>query len=384
MAEASLLLVLGLIVVLSATDPIPVPVALPGIFLLPARVNGAESTFDHFLFDTGSPFTWMYHYKLVRNVLGKDDGGYAITMLRTHIVPPEGGMEIKYVDESVFEAALWTQKEFQIGNHKWKEPFGIIKRAEQNSAIPDMTGLIGASRTSAFVKSHPVFGFSPLSLGSMSMHLSRQEPSVVCKDGEFTKFDLSKGSRHSGHWAVDVEVRYSRVQFTTGVIFDTGSSVLVLNMPMFNEYQKQLHRLNIPVRYDEGSLSGVVHCRYVDRLPTWEIRKGGKIIPITPYMYVRRRSASHCRVLVGGVDSTHSMIIGTPLLRWIVSEFDSENGRVSMCVPIKSFVDDYANAFVDLSSEEVGESRSCHVNGGLSIFWSFTYLVILVSVLVSA
>jgi hypothetical protein len=372
-------IIFGFIYGCFAETALPVPVVYPGIFLMPAKVSGSEAELDNFLFDTGSPFTWMYHYKFVQKELGLEKGGYAVTNLKTRVVPPEGGMEIKYVDESIFEASVWTKKTITIGHHTWREPFGIVKNVKNHlSHIPKMTGLIGASRDSEFAKSHPIFGFTPLDQGTMVIHLNQLDPIKVCKDKKFMTLRMPKEGRYARHWSSDVEVKFSRVLYKTGVVLDTGSSVIVLNSQMFTAYLQQLEKLNIRVEYTKGSMSGALDCKYVEKLPSWEIRNGQSSILITPFMYVRRRSRTHCRVLVAGIDGNHPMIIGTPLLRWVVSQFDVADSTMSVCVPVRSFVEDYRKAFTDPGYDEELQCPGCNSKGITDVLPSISMAVAII------
>ena len=132
-----------------------VSVRVPGVFQVYTQVAGSESVFNSLLFDTGSSRTWLYHYKYLRDVRRYRFGGYSVTRLHTRIDPPRGGVDIKYVDDSQVRASVWTVKQFKIGDHSWSQPFGIVEREEQ-PAPGKFTGLLGASRSSDFAKTHPV------------------------------------------------------------------------------------------------------------------------------------------------------------------------------------------------------------------------------------
>lgn len=336
-----------------------VSIVSPGVFQINVKVAGSESDTETLLLDTGSPYTWLYHYRYVRDVLRYPYGGYGVTRLRTRIEPPRGGVDIKYVDESEIGASVWTVKEFSIGEHSWSQPFGIAERVKQSDPLPLMTGLLGASRGSYFAAVHPVFGFEPVAPGQLALRLSHQDGGAVCRRGEFAFFDIVKEGKYSSHWSTDTVIKFGKVAFKTGMIVDSGSSVLVLNLPMFEKFRQQLALAGVPVEYGRGALSGTVSCHFVDRMPSWEIHEGSQVILVTPRMYVTRRAGGLCRVAVAGIDGNHPMILGTPALRWLVSEFDSKNGRMGLCAPVKSFISD--KGMMDPDLYEVQDCPSCNM-----------------------
>ena len=332
-----------------------------GLFKIEVSIAGSEADRDTLLFDTGSPFTWLYHYRYVRDILKFPPGGYGTTKLSTRILPPEGGQVIKYADETVYEATVWTLRNFTMGEHTWVQPFGIVDRTGQVERNAQTTGLLGASRSSAFVNVFPIFGFRPTARGTLSMRLSVQDPSAVCHEGKMSFFTLVQSGRYAVHWATDTTVQFNKVVLKTGVIFDTGASVLGLNSVAFKAFTHQLDSLNISFKYSpDHPLSGEVDCADVRHLPSWEIHHQNGVIHITPQMYVAKRSASMCRLQVAHISGGHPIVLGTPLLGNIVSEFDLENGRVGICRPSTSFITDYDHTPGMNDYNEVQDCPSCN------------------------
>jgi hypothetical protein len=232
-----------------------------------------------------------------------------------------------------------------MGNQTWIQPFGIVSNSGETERVTKTTGLLGASRSSAFVKLFPLFGFRPISRGLVSLSLSGQDHSAVCHEGKMVSFDVVQAGRYAVHWATDTVVQFNKVILNTGVIFDTGASVLGLNSVAFVAFTHQLDLLAIPYTYKTNfSLAGDIDCANVKLLPSWEIHHQNSIIVITPQMYVVKRSASSCRLKVGHLSGDHPIVLGTPLLGNVVSEFDADNSRVGICRPSASFITDYDHA----------------------------------------
>jgi hypothetical protein len=347
----------------SAINEPRVYVVSPGIFLTDIRIQGEKGA-NKLLFDTGSPHSWVFHYKLLRDSPPFQKGGFGTTNLKTRIDAPVDCDRIKYVDDSEYFVSTWTQRSFNFGQHSWLQPFGIVDRVKQRDQIPNMTGLLGAGRNSFFTRANPVFGFSPVTRDDLTFHLSRQDPEKACRDSRFVFFKLAESVLFHNHWAADTNIKYGETLFKTGIIFDTGSSLLVLNLPMFEKFKERLNSLNISVVYSNGVLSGTIQCADVIRLPTWEIHHDGQILLITPHMYTGRR-AGRCRVLVAGIEGNHPMILGTPALRWLVSEFDAENKRMGLCVPIHSLLGDKDE--FDPHFSEVMDCETCNNRLGPSL-----------------
>ncbi len=361
-------------------DAMSVLIYEAGIFQVFTQVAGPGTVLNSLAFDTGGSRTWLYQYKYVRDVLGYPSGGYSVTRLRTRIDPPRGGVDIKYGDGSQVRASVWTVKEFKIGDHSWSQPFGIVDREEER-APRIFTGLLGASRSSHFAKTHPVFGFHPVSPGRLLLHLSRQNASEVCKTGEFTFFSLSLYGRYTGQWATDAVVKFGKVAFNTGILLDTGSSVISLNSEMFEKFREQLDSSGIPVSYDGRLMLGKVSCHLVDRMPSLVIRQGSQVILVTPRMYASRKVGEvggKCLVAVVGHDTDytdHGMILGVPALGWLVSEFDSQNNRMGLCAPVKSIVED--EGVLDPDLFEFQDCPTCDRKSSEPIKWTAGFITLL-------
>jgi hypothetical protein len=148
---------------------------------------------------------------------------------------------------------------------------------------------------------------------------------------------------------------------------------------MFEKFREQLDHSGIPVSYDGRLMSGKVSCHLVDRMPSLVIRQGSQVILVTPRMYASRKVGGKCSVAVGGVETDHGMILGVPALGWLVSEFDSQNNRMGLCAPVKSFVED--EGVLDPDLFEFQDCPTCDPKSSEPINWTagfITFLLIIV------
>lgn len=361
----------------SGAIPHSIPVETQSLFKVQVKVAGAHAESDVMIFDTGSPYTWLYHYRYVRDILRYPQGGYSVTRLKTRIRPPEGGRFLKYVDDSEYDAGVWTIRRFKMGDHEWVQPFGIVVRASQADFGARATGLFGASRGSHFVQLFPVFGFVPVSSGLMSMVLNAVPAAQVCLHGQMVRFNLTKKGPFASHWASDTQIHYNRVLLNAGVVFDTGASVLGLNGMAFASFTKQLESLGIRFEYAPDFMHGRVDCADVRHLPNWEIRQGSQTLLITPQMYVSRRSLVTCQLHVGKLDGNHPIILGTPLLGHVVSEFNAQEGTVSLCRPLHSGITDYGHTVGAADFDEIQNCPRCGDRGSAVSYPSLVFMFLL-------
>ena len=350
-------------ILISATDSAVVAgavVSVGSVFRIPVSVNGSHSDIDNLVFDTGSPHTWIYHYRYVRQLPAQQGGGYPITGLRTRITPPTGGNRLEYADEDVFHADVWTQKTFTIGDHSWLQPFGVVHEANQRGVIPGVTGLLGASRASPFTTLHPTFGFKPIAKGSLTLSLSRFNATESCREGNMSYFSLARSGRFARYWGTDGELSFGSMALRGGMIFDTGSSVIALPATAFAGFRRLLSTLGIRYNYQPRLLAGVIPCSDVSKLPSWKLQHASKTISITPAMYVRRVSLTQCVIQVCELSDRYPIILGLPLLEHVVSEFDSSQNRVGICHATVAFVNDRSDTPFEARDGDFYDCPSCN------------------------
>lgn len=330
------LLVLPAILAASGTriDRPPIPVVFNSVLQLRVSVEGSVDANDLMILDTGSRLSWILHYRLVDELPHHNGGGYGVTHLGTVIDIPKGGRNIRYVDNDSFESRVWTRKKFSLGSHSWMQSFGIVERARVRAMLPMVTGLIGASRDSEFALLHRVFGFKPYSKKEMGLQIAHTDAREECFGGFFTFFSLIGTGPFRSHWTIQEGIEFGKMQLTGHIILDTGASVIAMPQTVFKIFTDQLKSLGIEFNYLPGRMLGSINCSDVEKLPDWVLRKEGENgIRITKQMYVHRSRDGHCALLVSEVKDSLPIIIGTPLLGHVVSEFDSEKQHVGLCHP---------------------------------------------------
>lgn len=317
----------------------PIPVVFRSILQLRVSVEGSVDTSDLMILDTGSRLSWILHYRLLENMPRHNGGGYGVTHLGTVIDIPEGGRNIRYVDNDSFESRVWTRKKFSLGSHSWIQSFGIVHRARVRAMLPMVTGLIGASRISEFALSHRVFGFKPYSKNEMGLQIAHTDAREECFGGSFTFFPLVGEGRFRRHWTIMEGIDFGKMQVKGHIILDTGASVIAMPQTVFKTFMDQITSLGIKFDYSPGPMLGSIDCSDVVKLPDWVLRKeGGDGIRITKQMFVQHSSDGRCALLVSELEDSMPFIIGTPLLGHVVSEFDSERQHVGLCHPRNSWI----------------------------------------------
>lgn len=318
-------------------DCVEYPVSITNIFLVRVQIQGSKSDYERLIIDTGSPFTWLYNYKILAGAHGHAYGGYGTTALRTLIEAPHGGNVIVYADSDGVECDKWTIRNFTLRGKTWQEPFGIASVAMEREKKPNHTGLLGASRGSNFVKSFPVFGFNPMSPKIAEMFFDSIDP-IWCVEGRITRFPLIESSR-DGHWGSDAKVSFGESVFNEGFVLDTGSTVIALPVRAFYKFTDELKSRGIQFIYKPEKLYGVIDCSMLEWLPSWYI--GDKSTPnhvrIQPFLYVEQSARSTlCIVNVAKVSANHPLIFGLPVTRNYVSEFSALGNTVGLCIPASS------------------------------------------------
>ena len=309
-------------------------VYISNVFWVPVEIEGSKAVHERLVLDTGSPFTWIYNYKILKEAHGTMVGGYGTTALQTLVTAPRGGNVIIYADNDRIECDKWTEREFTLHSRKWDEPFGIANYAIQRAKRPAYTGLLGVSRDSNFIRSVDVFGFKPSSRHEAEMFYTPIQRDW-CRNNSLVYYPLSKGHREfERHWASDTIVTFGEIRYKTGFILDTGASVIALPTAAFRDFTNALWVRGIRFQYYPDKLQGVIPCSAVPEMPSWYI--GDKDTEghfrVTPSMYVVEDSGDElCAVDVARVSTGHPIIFGLPVLRHAVSEFNNKNKSIGLC-----------------------------------------------------
>ena len=319
-----------------------IPVSRHSTITVSVSIEGAVSSRDLMIFDTGSRFSWVLHYRLIKFSPLHTGGGYSISRLRTGIDIPEGGRRIQYADGDTFESSAWARKNFTIGSHSWEQSFGIVDNVEVRELPTMVTGLIGASRNSEFAQSHPIFGFVPYTPIKMGLNLEAVDAASVCHADSMVYFPLTRKSPLDNHWAITGAVSFGGMLFRGHFVLDTGASVIGLPRVLFEAFVFELLKRNIKFAYSRQLLSGRIRCSDAYKLPDWWlIRDKGSYITITKEMYVRKADQGICYLLVAELENHNPFILGLPLLGHVVSEFNAHTERAGLCRPKNSWITDY-------------------------------------------
>ena len=315
------------------------PVSSNLTFQVEAEVEGAEGEQQTLIFDTGSTFSWLFHYTIVRRHHPTGQGGYSATRLRTRIISPMGGDMFQYVDNTVVQTSDWTSKKFKIGDHEWEQSFGINRNVHRAVGI-GVVGLIGASPGSDFSQIHRIFGFDPVSRKLLNLNFDRVDPTQKCWGKSMSYFPRTGTGKY---WAAEGIVSFAAMRFRRTIAFDTGSTVIALPQLAFGLFVKEMLKHDSSYQYYSELLFGSMDCAKRPLLPTWTVSPDNLPehgVLITPHMYVMGLEGNRCMVAVARVANVLPIIMGIPLLQYTISEFDSENHRVGVCQPIKPVVPD--------------------------------------------
>jgi hypothetical protein len=308
---------------------------ISNVFWVSVKIDGSKAEYEKLVLDTGSPFTWLYNYKILEGYHGTIVGGYGTTALRTVVNAPRGGNVIIYADNDRIECDNWTEKEFTLHSRKWKEPFGIASYVVQRAKKPLFTGLMGVSRDSNFMKSVDVFGFKPLSRNEAEMFYTPIQPEW-CWNNTLVYFPISDNNRErTKHWASDEVVTFGGTEYNYGFILDTGASVIALPTDAFRDFKLELQSRGITFKYNPEKLSGVIPCSAMSELPSWYIgdKHTNRHFRVTPSMYVEELGDGNlCVLKVARVSAGHPIIFGLPVLRNSISEFNKKNHSLGLCV----------------------------------------------------
>ena len=311
-------------------------VTISNVFWIRVKIDGSKADYEKLVLDTGSPFTWLYNYRILEEAHGAVVGGYGTTAINTLVTAPQGGNVIIYADNDRVECDKWIERYFTLHGLKWTEPFGVANYVVQRAKKPIYTGLLGASRDSNFIRHVQVFGFKPVSRQEAEMFYNPIR-SEWCHNNQVMYFPLSSRNRHfSRHWASDTVVTFGDTKYDDGFILDTGASVIALPSGAFRDFMKELEARNVKFKYSQDKLSGVIFCNQVHLMPSWYIgdKDGHHGFRVTPTAYVFERAGTElCVVDVAKVSAGHPIIFGLPVLRSAISEFNQQNNTIGLCIP---------------------------------------------------
>jgi hypothetical protein len=174
----------------------------------------------------------------------------------------------------------------------------------------------------------------------MGLQIAHTDAREECFGGSFTFFPLVGKGRSRRHWTIMEGMDFGKMHVVKGhIILDTGASVIAMPQTVFKTFVDQLTSLGIKFDYSPGRMLGSIDCSDVAKLPDWVLRKeGGNGIRITKQMFVQHSSDGRCLLLVSDLEDNMPLIIGTPLLGHVVSEFDSERQHVGLCHPRNSWI----------------------------------------------
>lgn len=334
LARVTLAVVLVPAVVSLITTP-TIPVSVNAVFSVDVHVEDAKGGVQAMIFDTGSTHSWLYDYHLLKEAHGRTFGGISETEVRTRLAIPAGGGRIGYADSDYIECDTWTHKQFRLGNHTWIHPFGIVvRRARRNT--PVYSGLIGASVASYFVQENPIFAFEPHSRNSVKMTLGPLNAEESCANEKLVYRSLGQSPKMMKHWWLDVSVTYGSVRYSNGAVLDTGASVIALPATAFEYFAVELALATTNFVYIPAALHGLIDCPIdFDRLPSFEVLLFPDVpLSVTPRMYISKTYANRCIVEVARLSDGGPIILGLPLVRNFVLEFNAIKRRVGFCQPI--------------------------------------------------
>lgn len=317
-----------------ATEEFDIDVA--GVILLEVAVEGSPAGTEKLIFDTGSEHSWIYHNEELKRIhrgyipARMIVGGFRTHMISHMSVVPENGRHILYADSSRIQCDKWTRKQFKIGNHAWQQKFGIARGNEKGSP-PRNSGLIGASPKSEFALVHPQFGFRPMYSNKMKLFFGPIDPEK-CNNNQVQYVRLSDHR----HWTIPGSFYFGEGfgARRVSLAFDTGASVLALPHTLFVYIYHRIKRLGIRYEYFHNKLHGEIDCRDVHKLLPFEIhtREGFKIIlPVSHY--VEKHYPSVCVVLFARISDRLPIVLGRPLIRNFITEYDQTNMRIGICQP---------------------------------------------------
>jgi len=311
-------------------------VTVSNVFWIRVQIDGSKADHEKLVLDTGSPYTWLYNYKILEEAHGDIVGGYGTTALRTLVDAPKGGNLIIYADNDRIECDKWIKRNFTFHGRTWIEPFGIANSVAQRAKKPIYTGFLGASRDSNFVRQVGVFGFKPVSRQESEMFYSSIHPEW-CYNNLVMYFPLSSKNRHDQrHWVSQTPVTFGDTDLHEGFMLDTGASVIALPTSAFKAFERELEARGILFRYYPEKLYGVIPCNMMSSMPSWYIgyKNGVNRFRVTPSTYIIEDAARNiCVVDVAKVSSGHPIIFGLPVLRTSISEFNQKNESIGICYP---------------------------------------------------
>lgn len=320
----------------SSSDRIPSHLTLLGA---QAQVHPHISASTHgqeaMVLDTVGATTWMWVQEFLDSVGFSHVGGIGLSAALDIVPAPSGDHCPRYTDGSTYGCSSWIQSTFRIGGQAWTQSVGLVTEAPVAS-ITESAGAIGANPGSAFTRAVKVFGIEPLrsgqDLGVMFFH---DIESDMCHERRVSRLPVPSPFEY---WVVDSKLVVGEYTIKVPVLFDTGSTFIVLPSAIYKAFVAEIHSRGIQInKYsDELTSPGIVPCTSMASLPTlsFEVSSTGDFIIMTPKMYADEFEGD-CSVYVadGGEVVKELVILGTPVFRHYTVAFNAKTRSVGICIP---------------------------------------------------
>jgi hypothetical protein len=287
-------------------------------------VNG---TYD-FMLDTGADVSWLPTDKVRR-------GGYKVAP-NTILVMYHQDADYPFVGHVITEVA--ARETFVIGNGiKWKQLMPLVERYQDGIKGIKM-GILGASLTSDFFKQHPIMTIFPQ---DDSFRIIVDEAAIfegtLCVDVPLADSAVDYGRWWLGKTKLTLSTGES---FTADIMeVDTGFGTLALPHALWNSMKRRLHLAGARRTRKVGPYSYEYSNCHADSMPSmkYEFENAEGQVLVAPPSFVDFLSGGICVIHVTSHDPKNvaglTSYIGVPVMRNVVTEFNSKNLYISFCQP---------------------------------------------------
>lgn len=306
-------------------------------------VKGAKNNPQLLLIDTGSPYTYLLdhsEYEKLRNVSHhrgfKNDAVSQISTKETSV--------IDFVGVAGLVTKTWTRKSFTVGTHSWNQKFAIAKLPPSQHASwnPKQAGSIGANKDSKFCEMNPVISFVSTSIDSDQNRLFLFGPIPLnkCRDSRIVRIPADDSSYF---WATKGSVKIGPNSLENReLVFDSGTSFLMLPVGVFKEFKNHLVSLNIgSLRFDKKMKMTPISIGKSDlvKIPKFDFSLfDGAIKFALPNISLVQCVGDTCRLLIGRPpaddDDLDSVILGRPFFRAFNIELNVRDNTIRICEPV--------------------------------------------------